>query len=217
MQRFILLTCLTVLVVTSPAFAQQMEDVVHLKNGGLVRGTIIEQIPGVSLKIQTREGNVFVYTMDEIAKMSKEPVMRMRGHIGVQKKNPWLAFGLSALITGGGQFYNGQHRKGVAQLGGVIVGIGLMVSAIEDDYEYVSGRVVDPDGDNANAVLGLLLVFGNSLWSIIDAPISADRINQQNQQPSYGHLIEIGGSRTTLGVDPVVSHKNLGTRLTLHF
>ena len=43
MQRFILLTCLTAFVVTSPAFAQQMEDVVHLKNGGLVRGTIIEQ------------------------------------------------------------------------------------------------------------------------------------------------------------------------------
>ena len=54
MQRFILLTCLTVLVITSPAFAQQMEDVVHLKNGGLIRGTIIEQIPGESLKIQTQ-------------------------------------------------------------------------------------------------------------------------------------------------------------------
>ena len=96
MQRFILLTCLTAFVVTSPAFAQQMEDVVHLKNGGLIRGTIIEQIPGESLKIKTRDGNVFVYTMDEIAKISKEPVMRMQGQIGVQKKNPWLAFGLSA-------------------------------------------------------------------------------------------------------------------------
>ncbi|MXY83573.1 MAG: hypothetical protein F4Y91_16300 [Gemmatimonadetes bacterium] len=217
MQRFILLTCLTVLVVTSPAFAQQMEDVVHLKNGGLIRGTIIEEIPGESLKIQTRDGNIFVYTMDEIAKMSREPVMRMRGHIGVQKKNPWLAFGLSALITGGGQFYNGQHSKGVAQLGGVILGIGLMVSGIEDDYENIYGNLVDPDDDDEKVAFGLLLWFGSSLWSMIDAPISANSINQQNQQPSYGHLIEIGGSRTTLGVDPVVSHKNLGTRLTLHF
>ena len=217
MQRFILLTCLTVLVVTSPAFAQQMEDVIHLKNGGLIRGTIIEQIPGVSLKIQTREGNVFVYTMDEIAKMSKEPVMRMRGHIGVQKKNPWLAFGLSALITGGGQFYNGQHRKGVAQLGGVILGIGLMVSGIEDDYENIYGNLVDPDDDDEKIAFGLLLWFGSSLWSMIDAPISANSINQQNQHSSYGHLIELGGNRATLGVDPVVSYKNLGTRLTLHF
>ena len=86
MQRFILLTCLTAFVMASPAFAQQMEDVVHLKNGGLIRGTIIEQIPGESLKIKTRDGNVFVYTMDEIAKMSKEPVMGMKGHIGLKRK-----------------------------------------------------------------------------------------------------------------------------------
>ena len=92
MQRFILLTCLMTFVVTSPAFAQQMEDVVHLKDGGLVRGTIIEQIPGESLKIKTRYGNVFVYTMDEIAKMSREPVMRMRGHIGVQKEKSLASF-----------------------------------------------------------------------------------------------------------------------------
>ncbi len=217
MQRFILVMCLTAFVMTSTAFAQQMEDVVHLKNGGLIRGTIIEQIPGESLKIQTRDGNIFVYMMDEIAKMSKKPVMGMRGQIGVQKKNPWLAFGLSALITGGGQFYNGQHSKGVAQLGGVILGIGLMVSGIEDDYENIYGNLVDPDDDDEKVAFGLLLWFGSSLWSMIDAPISANSINQQNQHSSYGHLIELGGSRTTLGIDPVVSHKNLGTRLTLHF
>ena len=215
MQRFILLTCLTAFVMTSPAFAQQMEDVVHLKNGGLIRGIIIEQIPGESLKIKTRDGNVFVYAMDEVAKMSKEPVMGMRGHIGAKKKNPWIAFGLSA--TGGGQFYNGQHSKGVAQLGGVILGIELMDSALEDDYKTRSGDLVDPDDDDEKGAFGFLLCLGSYLWSIIDAPISANSINQQSQRLSYGHLIELGGSRATLGVDPVVSHNNLGTRLTLHF
>ena len=112
MQRFILLMCLTAFVMISPAFAQHNEDVVHLKNGGLIRGTIIEQIPGESLKIQTRDGSVFVYALDEVAKISKEPVMRMQGHIGAKKKNPWLAFGLSALITGGGQFYNWAIQQG---------------------------------------------------------------------------------------------------------
>ncbi len=217
MQRFILLTCLTAFVMTSPAFAQQMEDVVHLKNGGLIRGIIIEQIPGESLKIKTRDGNVFVYAMDEVAKMSKEPVMGMRGHIGAKKKNPWIAFGLSALITGGGQFYNGQHGKGAAQLGGVILGIGLMSSAFEDDYENRYGALVDPDDDDGKGAFGFLLCFGSYIWSIVDAPISANSINWQSQRPSYGHLIELGGSRATLGVDPVVSHNNLGTRLTLHF
>lgn len=72
MLRFALLTCLIAFATTSQVFAQQMEDVVHLKNGGIVRGIIIEQIPGESLKIQTRDGNVLVFAMDEIARLSKD-------------------------------------------------------------------------------------------------------------------------------------------------
>ena len=218
MQRFILLTCLMAFAMASQAFAQQMEDVVHLKSGGLVRGTIIEQIPSESLKIKTRDGNVFVYTMDEIAKMSKEPVMGMRGHIGIPKKNPMLSCILSLGLPGLGQFYNEEPVKGVIQLGGVIGGYvvhyygGALVVEYSNSY--------DPNLTNRNEslmVIGLVTAFGSYIWSIVDAPISANRINRQSQQASYGHLIELGGSRATLGVDPVVSHKNLGTRLTLHF
>ena len=72
MLRFTLLMCLIAFAATSQVFAQQMEDVVYLKNGGVVRGTIIEQIPGESLKIQTRDESVFVFTMDEIDKLAKE-------------------------------------------------------------------------------------------------------------------------------------------------
>lgn len=53
--------------------ADQLEDVVYLKNGGITRGMIMEQIPNVSLKIQTRDGNLFVYKMDEVIKIIKEP------------------------------------------------------------------------------------------------------------------------------------------------
>ena len=70
----VLVVVVAVFVAPSPVFAQQMEDVVHLKNGEIVRGIIIEQIPGESLKIQTQGGSAFVYTMDEIAKITKEPV-----------------------------------------------------------------------------------------------------------------------------------------------
>lgn len=68
--RFLVLaSCLTAFVLTSQVCAQQMEDVVHLKNGGIVRGIIIEQVPGESLKIQTLGGSVFIFTMDEVAKI----------------------------------------------------------------------------------------------------------------------------------------------------
>ncbi len=227
MPRFICFTCLTVFVMTSPAFAQQMqqmEDVIHLKNGGLIRGVIIEEIVGESLKIQTRDGNVFVYAMDEIAKMSREPVMGRRGEIGVQKKDPNIAMGLSLFLPGSGQFYNGQYRKGVTLFGAIILGIALARSGFEDNYYeytnnfgYITETKVDPDDDDWKIGPGLIIFFGSWLGAMYDAGKSADTINRQNQHSSYGHLIELGGSRTTLGVDPVVSPKNVGTRLTLHF
>jgi hypothetical protein len=46
--------------------------VVYLKNGSVIRGMIIEQTPNVSLKIQTKDGSIFVYKMEEVSKMTKE-------------------------------------------------------------------------------------------------------------------------------------------------
>ena len=75
MLRFIFVSSLMAFALVSQVCAQQMEDVVHLKNGGIVRGMIVEQIPNESLKVQTQDGSLFVYTMDEIARMAKEPRM----------------------------------------------------------------------------------------------------------------------------------------------
>ncbi len=61
------------------ASAQYMEvvnfqyvEAVHLKNGSIIRGVIIEQTPNQNLKIRTGDGNVFAYTSDEIEKITKE-------------------------------------------------------------------------------------------------------------------------------------------------
>ncbi|MCX6245864.1 MAG: hypothetical protein NTU98_14305 [Bacteroidetes bacterium] len=50
------------------------EDVIHLKNGSVVRGIIIEQIPEQSVKIQTADKSVLVFKMDEIEKIDKASV-----------------------------------------------------------------------------------------------------------------------------------------------
>lgn len=52
--------------------ADELQEVVYLKNGSVVRGVIIEQIPGESLKIQTADGSIFAYKMAEVEKMTKE-------------------------------------------------------------------------------------------------------------------------------------------------
>lgn len=53
-------------------FAQEMQDVVYLKDGSVVKGIIIEQVPNKSIKLQTADGSLFVYQMDAVEKMSKE-------------------------------------------------------------------------------------------------------------------------------------------------
>jgi len=59
-KRFLAL--LAFLFLTSLAFAQSnLQDVVYLKNGSIIRGVIIEQVPNQSVKIQTADRNVFVY------------------------------------------------------------------------------------------------------------------------------------------------------------
>jgi len=52
----------------------QYVDVVYLKNGGVIKGMIIEQVPNVQVKIQTKDGSIFVHKMDEIEKITKEMV-----------------------------------------------------------------------------------------------------------------------------------------------
>ena len=50
------------------------EDVVYLKNGSVIHGIIIEQVPNESIKIKTSDRNVFVYRMEEIAKIAREEI-----------------------------------------------------------------------------------------------------------------------------------------------
>jgi hypothetical protein len=53
-------------------------EVLYLKNGSIIRGMIIEQIPNEQVKIQTSDGSVFVYTMDQVLKITKEPKWNKR-------------------------------------------------------------------------------------------------------------------------------------------
>ena len=130
------------LAISSASFAQTVVDVVYLKNGSVIRGTIVEQVPGESLKVQTANGSIFVYTLDEVEKMTKEEVeeeevSRPTG----SKKSPVGALGLSlvvpivssalpwaspGLFDGSGQFYNGEVDKGFRFLGLSLGSYGLM-------------------------------------------------------------------------------------------
>jgi hypothetical protein len=51
---------------------QQYNDVIYLKDGGIIRGSIIEQVPNVSVKIKTKLGSVLDFKMSDVDKITKE-------------------------------------------------------------------------------------------------------------------------------------------------
>lgn len=68
-----LLTFVFTLMLVPSIFCQvNYEDVIYLKNGGIIRGTIIEQIPNKSIKIEIIGRNILAYNFDEIEKIVKE-------------------------------------------------------------------------------------------------------------------------------------------------
>jgi hypothetical protein len=52
--------------------AQQIYDFLYLKNGSVIKGQIVEQVIGSTVKIQTLDGSQFVYKIEDIEKITRE-------------------------------------------------------------------------------------------------------------------------------------------------
>lgn len=71
MKKIVTLIAFILISLVSPA-QKNYQDVVYLKNGSIIRGVIIEQIPNKSIKMETPDKSIFVYQLDEIEKITKE-------------------------------------------------------------------------------------------------------------------------------------------------
>jgi hypothetical protein len=71
--KYLFTLMITLLFSTLAISQSHYQDVVYLKNGSIIRGTIIEQVPNQSIKIETVDRNVFFFKMDEIEKFTREP------------------------------------------------------------------------------------------------------------------------------------------------
>jgi len=80
------LIILTALFCIGIANAQQQKDVVYLKNGSVIKGTITEVNPGSNLKIETTDGSLFVFEMDEIERLSL-PLLAKLLHLLLKRKS----------------------------------------------------------------------------------------------------------------------------------
>ena len=153
---------------TSTSAKVKMIDVVHLTDGSIATGEIIESIPDVTVKIKTVDRQMVTYQFDEIEKISR---------VEVEYKNRTaptvyaalvpifpaglLSFGLP-VFSGWGQFYNGQPLKAVGFLANGFISMNLFMAS---------------ETDTAGMTF-FGMVLGGDIVSIIDANLSARKINQ---------------------------------------
>lgn len=67
------------MITAATASAQQLQDVVYLTNGSVIRGTLIEQVPKV--KIRTYDGSLWVFDQKEIDKITSEPAVNTNNNV----------------------------------------------------------------------------------------------------------------------------------------
>ena len=103
MKKYLVLILFTLMA--SVSFAQSnYQDVVYLKNGSIIRGIIIEQIPNESIRIETSNGSIFVYRTDEIERITREAIQGSRGS---STNNSGLKVGYKGLVELGYQIGTG--------------------------------------------------------------------------------------------------------------
>lgn len=204
--------CFIAIGLLTEAEAQQFaEDVVYLKNGSVVRGIIVEQIPNETLKIRTQGGSEFVFKMSEVLKITRElPVVappspgRLLSSGDIKEKDPAIALILSFLVVGAGQFYVEEYNKAYTHWLVTVGSIVLIVTAVEDNYGDF-----DPDADDAYGVVGILAGLANWVVSMVTAPSQARAFNERQQAVS---LIE-----DRLLLESYTSSKAQGAMLSLRF
>lgn len=201
MKKIILSLALTLCVTLS--FAQTLQDVVYLKNGSIVRGTITQMVPGEKVTISTADGSVFVYSMDDVSEMTKEQAVAQPG---ASRKSPAVAGLLSFLVPGAGQLYNGDTNKGIIDIcegvGAVCVyelGGNMFMKHYNESYQIQDNE----------AILGSWMVIGGLVWyaangicSIVSAVKGAKIVNQEN-----GYAMYDLGKGVSVGCRPSVGYE----------
>jgi hypothetical protein len=115
MKSFLL--SLVFLITISASFAEgnNSGDVVYLKNGTVVQGKIIAQLPDISITVKANNGNILYYHMQEIEKLAKEEISQPIAAIPALPASP-------AAYRGGGFDFEstpGGAYVGIFEIGGM--------------------------------------------------------------------------------------------------
>jgi len=189
---FLLFVAFTMLMQNAVAQSQQLDEVVYLKNGSIIRGIIIEQVPNKTIKIKTADENLFVFKMDEIEKITKEPakskiVQQSNEPVKIEVKNNAPANSSSTKemqIESNKPKYKG-HYKFMLE-GSYVFGTGK-IKTDEEIYNQYSYNYVSVELNNDDGGYSLRSIHGYqaSETFVIGAGIGVDIFKNMTLLPIY--------------------------------
>jgi hypothetical protein len=173
--RLILLTVVIILGVTIMAAQTVYRDVVYLKNGSIIKGTIVETVPEKSIKIETADGNFYVYNFSDIEKLTKEavvapakeskPVIERLGNEAPRPAEVQRSYENP-------RSYEGQRSsEGSGSIFGIYGGLALPLGSLgKTDGDYAGYAKTGFSG-------GLQFVTGGTIGFIVDGSYSHNKID----------------------------------------
>lgn len=181
------------------SLAQDRIDVIHLKNGDVLKGTIIENVPNDYVRIELQGGSIFTVKYSDILKFTKENPSSLEPQVQPkppesntqqdiqkmmyyekEKKSSGTAVLLSLVVTSAGHAYAGNWGRGLLFTAGRVGGAVLALTAGIKTTTETSGYYYSYTTTEITAWyyigLGAILVF--AIWEAIDASAEVDRYNE---------------------------------------
>jgi TM2 domain. len=203
-------------------FGQNKQEVVRLKNGSVVKGTVVGE-RNDSIAVKTADGSTFIFATSDITERTAEATsLAQRVAASAQadaqpqvvyiehEKSPALAGFLSFLVPGVGQFYNGNNQGGWIDLGESVVSYALMYGGYRS--LLTNATRYNETGNNQYLVKGqtglwiFLAGLGwsavNGVCSIVDAVKGAKAVNREN---GYA-MFDVGGG-VSVGARPQLTYE----------
>ncbi len=190
------------------------QDLVYLRNGSMIRGSVLEQEIGKSIKVQTQDGSIYVYPMSEVERVAKEkepaqqqvqqlaqqPARQRNANVGstdyalLQERHRGLDFNVDlgyhiATAGGSGMFFTqlglGKRFKSNFYWG-LGTGVMLPTSGKSDPIIPVTSdfRLYFPF-HSSKLVLGGTMRLGYALNMADDITIGSGKRQQTIEMPNY--------------------------------
>lgn len=215
------LLLIAVAFITITAWGQgRYRDVVHLKNGSIIRGVIIELIPSETVKIETADKSIFIFQMDEVDKIEKLDLSTIRAPKPPRKKKGYVGLTVGPSIPIG-RFAN--ESKGRVKTGAHfnLINFGVLFSENIGISANVFGATNPMDSEDyffdynsKNYYLDPAFYFGLTTGPMFTIPIS-EKVNW-DFKPMMGYTFNILYSYFYYE-EPIISLAyNFGTQCRFH-